>query len=134
MAGVLKLQVVTPERKVVEEDADGVELPGSEGYLGILPGHTPLLTLLKAGVLSFRRGGASRSLAISAGIAEIAEDKVSVLADSAETAADIDASAAEGERAAAEKDLATASVETLPEITARFDLARARLAVARAGR
>ncbi len=131
MAGVLKLQVVTPERKVVEEEADGVELPGAEGYLGILPGHTPLLALLKAGVLSFRRGGTSRALAISAGIAEIAEDRVSVLADSAETASEIDAAAAEGERAAAEQELSKASLETLPEITARFDLAKARLAVAR---
>ena len=59
MAELLKLQVVTPERKVVEAEADGVELPGAEGYLGILPGHTPLITLLKPGVLSYKRGGAA---------------------------------------------------------------------------
>ena len=130
MAGTLKLQVVTPERKVVEAEADGVELPGSEGYLGILPGHTPLVTLLKAGVLSYKRGGSGEAWAISSGLAEIADDTVSVLADSAEAAGEIDAAAAERERAEAEKELSAATVETLAAITARYDLARAKLVVA----
>jgi F-type H+-transporting ATPase subunit epsilon len=129
MAGTLKLQIVTPERKVLESEADGVELPGAEGYLGILPGHTPLIALLKAGVLSYRRGGSGQAWAIASGLAEIADDRVSVLADSAESASEIDAAAAERERAEAERALATASFETLPEITARYELARARLAV-----
>jgi F-type H+-transporting ATPase subunit epsilon len=130
MADLLQLQVVTPERKVVEAEADGVELPGAEGYLGILPGHTPLITLLKPGVLSYRRGGAATAFAISAGLAEIADDRVSVLADTAESAAEIDAAAAERDRAQAEKEMGSASFETLPEITARFELALARLSVA----
>jgi F-type H+-transporting ATPase subunit epsilon len=131
MAGTLKLQVVTPERKVVEAEADGVELPGAEGYLGILPGHTPLITLLKTGVLSFRRAGSEQAWAISSGMAEISEDHVSVLADSAQAAGEIDTAAAERDRSESEKELATASAETLPEIKARFELAQARLAVAR---
>jgi F-type H+-transporting ATPase subunit epsilon len=128
---VLKLQVVTPERRIVETDADEVELPGSEGYLGILPGHTPLITLLKTGVLSYRRGGAREAMAISAGFAEVSDDRVSVLADLAESAGQIDAAAAERDRAAAEKEMATASGETLPAIRDRFELASARLAVVR---
>ena len=80
----LQLLVITPERKAVETEADEVELPGSEGYLGILPGHTPLITLLKPGVLSFKRGGRSQAFAVSTGFAEISFDKVSVLVDSAE--------------------------------------------------
>ena len=72
----LQLLVITPERKAVETEADEVELPGSEGYLGILPGHTPLITLLKPGVLSFKRGGRSQAFAVSSGFAEISLDKV----------------------------------------------------------
>jgi F-type H+-transporting ATPase subunit epsilon len=131
MAGTLKLQVVTPERKIVEAEADEVELPGSEGYLGILPGHTPLITLLKAGVLSFRRAGRSEAFAVSSGFAEIAGDRVSVLADLAEAGGEIDAAAAERERAKAEEEMKTAGIDTLEAIRARFELAEARLSAAR---
>jgi F-type H+-transporting ATPase subunit epsilon len=127
----LQLLVVTPERKVVEAEADEVELPGAEGYLGILPGHTALITLLKTGVLSFKRGGRSEAFAVSAGFAEIANDLVSVLADSAEGRAEIDAAAAERERAKAEEEMKTAGVDTLDQIRGRVELAQARLAVAR---
>jgi F-type H+-transporting ATPase subunit epsilon len=127
----LALLLVTPERKVVETEADDVELPGAEGYLGILPGHAPLITLLKAGVLTYRRAGSSRAFAISAGFAEVLGDRVSVLADSADSAGEIDAGAAERERAKAEEEMKTAGVDTLDSIRARFELAEARLAVAR---
>ena len=127
----LQLVVVTPERKVVETQADEVQLPGAEGYLGILPGHTPLITLLKTGVLSFKGGGRSGAFAISSGFAEIAEDRVSVLADSAQSAGEIDAAAAERDRAKAEEQMKTAGVDTLDEIRSRFELASARLAVVR---
>ena len=127
----LQLTVVTPESKVVETEADEVQLPGSEGYLGILPGHTPLITLLKTGVLSYRGGGRSGALAVSAGFAEIANDRVSVLADSAEEAGQIDSARAERERAAAEEEMKTAGVDTLDEIRSRLELATARLEVAR---
>ncbi len=127
----LQLLVVTPERKVVEAEADEVELPGAEGYLGILPGHTALITLLKTGVLSFKRGGRSEAFAVSAGFAEIANDQVSVLADSAEGRAEIDAAAAERERVKAEEEMKTAGVDTLDQIRGRVELAQARLAVAR---
>jgi F-type H+-transporting ATPase subunit epsilon len=127
----LQLLVVTPERKVVEAEADQVELPGAEGYLGILPGHTPLITLLRTGVLSFQRGGRSQAFAVSSGFAEIANDQVHVLADSAEGPAEIDVAAAERERSAAEEEMKTAGVDTLPEITARYELANARIHAAR---
>jgi F-type H+-transporting ATPase subunit epsilon len=126
----LALLLVTPERKVVETEADDVELPGAEGYLGILPGHAPLITLLKAGVLTYKRAGSSRAFAVSAGFAEVLGDRVSVLADSADAAADIDATAAEADRARAEEDMKSAAVDTLDAIRARLDLAEARLAVA----
>jgi F-type H+-transporting ATPase subunit epsilon len=127
----LQLLVVTPERKAVETEADEVELPGSEGYLGILPGHTPLITLLKPGVLSFKRGGRSQTFAVSTGFAEIASDKVSVLVDSAQAGSEIDAAAAERERAKAEEEMKSASVETIDAIRARVELAEARLTASR---
>ena len=127
----LHLTVVTPERKVVETEADEVQLPGSEGYLGILPGHTPLITLLKTGVLSYRGAGRSGIFAVSAGLAEISDDRVSVLADLAEGASEIDAASAERERGQAAEEMKTAGVDTLEKIRGRFELAEARLTVAR---
>ncbi|HEX5135149.1 MAG TPA: ATP synthase F1 subunit epsilon [Thermoanaerobaculia bacterium] len=130
----LKLQVVTPTKTVVTTEADSVELPGELGYLGILPGHTPLITVLKTGVLTYRNGGEDRSLAISAGFAEIANDAVTVLADGAYEPGEVDVAAAERERSLAEEELKTAGRETLDEIRSRLELAQARLAIARRGR
>jgi F-type H+-transporting ATPase subunit epsilon len=127
----LKLVVVTPEKKVVDTDAEEVEVPGELGYLGILPGHAPLISLLKTGVLTYRAAGGEKSLAISTGFVEVALDSVSVLADLAEESGEVDVAAAEKERATAEEELKTASRETLDGIRARAELAQARLAVAR---
>jgi|SRR5512142_3156240 F-type H+-transporting ATPase subunit epsilon len=127
----LKLTVVTPEKKALETEADEVQLPGELGYLGILPGHTPLITLLKTGVLSYRNGGAGGALALSTGFAEISNDVVTVLADLAEEPSHIDTAAAEAERARAEEELKSAGFETMEQIRARLELAQARLAVAR---
>jgi F-type H+-transporting ATPase subunit epsilon len=127
----LKLVVVTPEKKVVDTTADQVELPGQLGYLGILPGHAPLISLLTTGVLSYRTGGAEKSLAISAGFVEVAGDSVSVLADLAEEPGEINVAAAEKDLSRAEEELKTASRETLDEIRARVELAQARLVIAK---
>jgi F-type H+-transporting ATPase subunit epsilon len=126
----LKLVVVTPEKKVVDTDTDQVEVPGELGYLGILPGHAPLISLLKTGVLSYGAAGGEKSLAISTGFVEVVGDAVSVLADVAEEPREVDAAAAEKERALAEEELKTASRETLDAIRARLELAQARIAVA----
>ncbi len=127
----LKLVVVTPEKKVVDIEADEVELPGHLGYLGILPGHAPLISLLTTGVLTYRGAGGEKSLAVSSGFVEVADDAVTVLADLAEEPGAIDAAAAESERARAEEDLKTASRETLEEIRTRLELAQTRIAVAK---
>jgi F-type H+-transporting ATPase subunit epsilon len=130
----LKLRVVTPIKTVVDSNADEVELPGEMGYLGILPGHTPLITVLKTGVLTYKNGGVERVLAISAGFAEIANDAVTVLADRAEEPSEVDVSAAERERAAAEEELKSVGRETLDEVKSKLELAEARIAVAKRGR
>ncbi len=127
----LKIQVVTPTRTVVDSEADQVELPGELGYLGILPGHAPLITVLKTGVLSYENAGVERALAITAGFAEISNDVVTVLADLAEEPSEVDVAAAERERVQAEEELKTASRETLEGIRSKLELAEARLAVAR---
>ena len=130
----LKLRVVTPIKTVVDSDADEVELPGEMGYLGILPGHTPLITVLKTGVLAYRNGGVERALAISAGFAQIANDAVTVLADRAEEPSEVDVSAAQRERSQAEEELKSAGRETLDEVRSKLELAEARIAVAKRGR
>ncbi len=85
----IQVEVVTPEGRLVSEVADEVVLPGSEGYLGVLPGHVPLLTTLAIGEMVLRRGGLRRYLIVAWGFAEVLPDRVSVLADVAERAEDI---------------------------------------------
>ena len=131
MADKLKLNVVTPERQIVEAEADEVQLPGELGYLGILPGHATLVTLLRTGILSYRSGGAAHAMVISAGFAEVANDVVSVLADLAEQPGDIDAGRAEKDRAEASEELKTAGRENMEAIRTRLELAQARLEVVR---
>jgi F-type H+-transporting ATPase subunit epsilon len=127
MAAKLKLTVVTPERQIVDAAASEVQLPGELGYLGILPGHAALVTLLKAGVLTYRDAGSSRSLALAGGFAEVSNDVVSVLADLAEEPADVDAAAAERDREAAAEEMKTAGAAAVDEARTRLEFAQARL-------
>jgi len=105
----LRLSVVTPERKILEDEVDEVVLPGSEGYLGVLPGHTPLLTSLNMGELSYRKGGAWKRSFVAWGFAEVLPVEVSVLADVGERAEEIDVSRAEAARDRAQKRLKSPS-------------------------
>lgn len=104
---MLRLEIVTPEKKVVDETVDAVTVPGANGEIGILPNHAPLISTLKPGILAYTRGGATERLVISGGFIEVSADKVSVLADVAETADEIDVEAARSEREATEKALGT---------------------------
>jgi F-type H+-transporting ATPase subunit epsilon len=90
MADTLDLEVATPERALVREQVSEVEIPGKSGYLGVLPGHAPLLGLLGHGTLSYVVGGTKRYLAIHAGFLEILDDHVRVLANTAEPKEEID--------------------------------------------
>jgi F-type H+-transporting ATPase subunit epsilon len=120
----LNLEIVTPDHAVVHELVDEVQLPGVEGYLGILPGHTPLLTILGVGPAWYRKGTEIVSLAIANGIAEVLPDKVRILARMAEKADDIDLDRAEQARRRAEERL-QASKTGARDID--FDRARASL-------
>lgn len=86
----IELQIVTPERLIVQEQVDEVEIPGSEGYFGVLPGHTPLLASLAVGELWYRKGQEKTYLSIAFGFAEVLPDRVTILARLAERAEDID--------------------------------------------
>ena len=105
----INLTVVTRERKIVETDAVEVVLPAFDGEIGVLPGHTPLLTLLKVGVMRYRSDGNPQSLVISWGFAEILPERVIVMAETARLPQEMDAATAEAERVKLERELADLS-------------------------
>jgi len=122
MAQQLQLEVVTPERRVLEESVDLVTVPGLGGELGILPGHTPLISQLQTGVLSYMKGGNPFQLHVSGGFVEVRDDHVSVLAEVAERPEEIDAARARLAREHIEKQLSLWS-----GTEEDFEMARAKL-------
>jgi len=118
----LHLTVVTRERKIVDVEADEVVLPASDGEIGVLPGHTPLLTTLAIGQMRYRVGATSYRMVLSWGFAEVLPDRVIVLAERGVLPTEVDPAAAEAERIAAEKEIAYLSSHD-PE----FALVEARL-------
>ena len=102
----IELRIVSADRSLVNEQADEVEIPGSDGYFGVLPGHTPLLALLGAGELWYRQGREKHYLLIAFGFAEVQPDQVTILAEVAERPDEIDVSRAEAARRRAEERLA----------------------------
>ena len=123
----LTLEIVTPDRAIAHEDVDEVELPGTEGYLGILPGHTPLLTGLKVGPMWYRKGTEKHYLSIAFGFAEVLPDRVRLLAQFAERAEEIDLRRAEEAKRRAE-DLLQSAKSGAPNV----DAERARIALIKA--
>jgi F-type H+-transporting ATPase subunit epsilon len=103
------LTVVTRERKIVETDAIEVVLPASDGEIGVLPGHAPLLATLKVGVMRYRTNGQSESVVLSWGFAEILQERVIVMAETARLPQEMDAATAESERIKLERELADLS-------------------------
>jgi F-type H+-transporting ATPase subunit epsilon len=116
----IDLQIVTPDRLLVQEQVDEVEIPGSEGYFGVLPGHTPLLAALSVGELWYRKGQQKTFLSIAFGFAEVLPDRVTILARLAERAEEIDVERAEAARVRAEQRLSERSA---------VDYERARIAL-----
>ena len=109
LANKISLTVVTRERRILDEQVDEVVLPGTDGELGILPGHTPLLAMLRIGELRYRTGNSVERLVISWGFAEVLPDRVIVLAERGVLASEIDPAAAEQTRREAERELAMIS-------------------------
>ena len=136
MADRLTLELATPTRMVVAETVDEVVVPGSQGYFGVLPGHAPLLATLGIGELTYRIGRDERHVAVAGGFAEVRNDKVIVLADTAEVPQDIDRARAERAKERAEQRLAGRAQDEIDYMRAAAALARAltRLQVASRGR
>jgi len=102
----LELEIVTPDRLVLRDEADEVQVPGKNGYLGALPGHAPLITELKVGELSYRKDKATHRISLAGGYGEILPDRVTLLAETAEKPEEIDVKRALASKARAEKRLA----------------------------
>ena len=120
----LELQIVTPDRMVVTEGVDEVQIPGAGGYFGVLPGHTPLLAALAVGELWYRKGADKTYVSIARGFAEVLPDRVTILAQLAEKAEEIDPGRAEAAKTRAEQRLADPKSE--------IDYERARIALMKA--
>jgi F-type H+-transporting ATPase subunit epsilon len=120
----LTLEIVTPERSILHEKVDEVEIPGADGYFGVLPGHTPLLAALQVGQLWYRKGSEISYLSVAFGFAEVVSDRVTILAQIAERAEEIDIERAQAQRQRAE--------EALAQKASDVDLERARVSMLKA--
>jgi F-type H+-transporting ATPase subunit epsilon len=130
---MLKLEIVTPEKLVLQTEADSVTVPTASGEAGILPSHAPLISALKPGILTYSSKGSNDRLAVSSGFVEVNGDTVSVLVDTAETAVEIDGDAAKADHDTAEKAIAAAGIveadiaadtrDALDHATSRIQLA-----------
>jgi F-type H+-transporting ATPase subunit epsilon len=117
----LQLRIVSADRSLVNEQVDEVEIPGAEGYFGVLPGHTPLLAVLGTGELWYRQGQEKQYLAISFGFAEVQPDGVTILAQIVEKPDEIDLARAEAAKKRAESRLTTPAMD--------MDFERARISL-----
>src|ERR1700690_1118484 len=140
MADTFKLEIVTPEKKVVETAAEEVQIPGKSGYLGVLPGHAPLITELAVGEITYRDASGSSSasneqrLAVAWGFAEVLPDKVTILAETAERPSEIDVARASKAKDRAEQRLTSGdtsvdverSLNALHKAETRLEVAEAK--------
>src|SRR5262250_278377 len=108
MADTFQLEIVTPEKLVVRDSAQEAQIPGRNGYIGVLPGHAPLITELGAGEISYRSAGQERRFSVAWGFAEVLPDRVTVLAETVEKAEEIDVPRAQESLAKAEQNLKSA--------------------------
>src|SRR6201984_3614305 len=124
MADTFELEIVTPDKMVVKDSAEEMQIPGKNGYLGILPGHAPLISELAVGQISYRNGSETHYLCVAWGFAEVLPDKVTILAETAERGEDVDCERAQKAKERAEQRLASND----PQV----DVPRAQNALARA--
>ena len=125
----LLLEIVTPERLAYSDTVDSVQLPGSEGELGVLPHHAPLVSMLGVGELRIRKGGTEESFAIVGGFLQVRPDRVVVMAETADMASEIDLERAQEARREAEKALERAPTDAVDLSAARAQLQQALLRI-----
>jgi F-type H+-transporting ATPase subunit epsilon len=131
MAETFQLEIVTPEKKVVDTPAEEIQIPGKNGYLGVMPGHAPLITELAVGEITYRSSNTTERLAVAWGFAEVLPEKVTILAETAERPAEINVSRAQESKERAEQRLTSgdANVDVERALNA-LHKAEARLQVA----
>jgi F-type H+-transporting ATPase subunit epsilon len=135
MTETFKLEIVTPEKKVVDTAAEEVQIPGKDGYLGVLPGHAPLITELAVGEISYFENSSEMRLAVAWGFAEVLPDKVTILAETAERPLEINVERARKAKERAEQRLT--SGDTTVDVERALDAlhrAETRLDVAAKGK
>lgn len=125
MPGQIQLEVVTPARRVLSEKVDSVEIPGKDGYLGVLPGHAPLITELGIGALSYVQSGQTHYLTVIDGFAEVLSERVIVLAEVSEKSDEIDRARAESAAQRAHERLAKSASSDVDYRRASVALQRA---------
>lgn len=131
MPDCFQLEIVTPEKMVVRDVAEEIQIPGRNGYLGVLPGHAPLITELGAGEIIYRASGQSHRFCVAWGFAEVLSDRVTVLAETVERADEIDVSRAQRSLERAEESLKSAQTEEDVSLaTGKIRAAQARIEVA----
>ena len=134
MAERFEIEIVTPDRLVVKDYAEEMQIPGKGGYLGILPGHAPLITELAVGEITYRTDIQTERLAVAWGFAEILPDKVTVLAETAERPAEIDVARAQEAKSRAEEKLKSGDPDVnYPQTLYALQRAEVRLKVASQG-
>ena len=134
MADTFQLEIVTPEKKVVDTAAEEIQSPGKNGYLGVLPGHAPLITELAVGEVTFRAAAKQERLAVAWGFAEVLPDKVTILAETAERPSEIDVERARKAKERAEQRLTSGdpsvdverSLNALHKAETRLEVAEAK--------
>src|ERR1700731_3196466 len=110
MADTFQLEIVTPEKKVVDTAAGEIQIPGKNGYLGVLPGHAPLITELAVGEITYRAGAEEQRLAVAWGYAEVLPDKVTILAETGERPAEMNVARAREAKKRAEERLTSGDI------------------------
>jgi F-type H+-transporting ATPase subunit epsilon len=111
MADTFQLEIVTPEKMMVRDVAEEMQIPGKNGYLGILPGHAPLITELAVGEICYRKGSQTHYLAVAWGFAEVLPDKVTILAETGERPEEIDQNRAQQAKQRAEQKLGSGAAD-----------------------
>jgi len=122
---MLKLEIVTPEKRVLDTEVDSVTVTTATGEAGILPNHAALISALKPGILSYSAKGSTDKLAVSGGFVEVSNNSVSVLADTAESAGEIDVAQARSDKDAADKAFTAVTTASLAETEAARDAVEA---------
>jgi F-type H+-transporting ATPase subunit epsilon len=111
MADTFELEIVTPEKLVVKDVAEEAQIPGKTGYLGILPGHAPLITELAVGEITYKSAGTVKHISVAWGFAEVLPTKVTILAETAERPEEIDVARAQRAKAEAQKELSSGATD-----------------------